>query len=292
MVDDEYTDFRKAVPKLKSPYCVIPSAKQYCSKQLLVIMAQKAQDVWCYDDPIESGRPGDNIYSRLRRRVAQYCREDSDAKEASIRKASGSNAVEAMQSCCISPDYNVRIALYKTKSDKHWRDVKGAMVKHFNNKDHRAFEEGDGGSGGRPSDAPTSHYVFLALQTPYVYYWEDLQDGFESCKEYVKKYADKEHVELFYIGIASGKDEVGAMKRRYDKTKKEEGLNEVIAIYEASDQEKCREMETKLVKHFKDHKDKKGRKKMLNENDGGGGRSSQQPNFYVYLALRIKPAGQ
>ena len=172
MVDDEYADFRKAVPKLKSPYCVIPSAKRYCSKQLLVIMAQKAQDVWCYDDPIERGRPGNKMYSRLRRRVAQYCRVDSDAEKASIRKAGGSNAVEAMQSCRIGSEFNVRIALYKTQSDDYWRMVKQAMVDHF--KEHPAFSEGESGSGGRPSDA-TWHYVFLALQTPYVYYWEDLQ---------------------------------------------------------------------------------------------------------------------
>ena len=288
MVDDEYTNFRKAVPKLKSPYFVAPSAKRYCSERLLMIMAQN-QDVWCYNDPIESGRPSDDMYSRLRRRVAQYCRVDSDAKEAYIGKTSGSNAVEAMRSCRISPDYNVRIALYKTKSKKHWCKVKEAMVKHF--EDHPAFEEGEGRSGGRPSAAPW-HYVFLALQTPYVYYWEDLRDGLESCKKYVEKYADKEHVEKFYIGIASGEDEVGAMKRRYDKTKEEEGLNEVIAIYKAPDQEKCREMETKLVQHFEDHKDKEVRDKMLNKQGGGGGAPSEQPKFYVYLALRITPAGE
>ena len=101
----------------------------------------------------------------------------------------------------------------------------------------------------------------------------------------MKKYADKEHVEKIYIGIASGKDDDSAMKRRYDKTKKEENINEVIAIYEASDQQECREMEKALVRHFK------GNKKMHNENDGGGGRNSQQPKFYVYLALRITPAG-
>ena len=288
MVADEYTDFRKAVPRLKSPYFVAPSAKRYCSEQLLVIMAQKAQDVWCYDDPIETGWPSDEIYSRLRRRAAQYCRVDSDAKEASIRKASGSNAVEAMESCCISPDYNVRIALYKTKSEDNWRKVKDAMVKHFK-KVHPAFSEGDGGSGGRPSDA-TWHYVFLALQTPPVLYWDDLQDGLESCKNYVEKYADKKHVEKFYIGIASGEDDVSAMKRHYDKTKEEEGLNEVIAIYEEkSDQGVCRYMEGQLVQHIK--LDKKRRKKMLNKIGGGSGAPSGQPKFYVYLALRIKPAG-
>lgn len=248
-------------------------------------MAAGKTSVRCYDDPIESGWPSDGVMiSRLKRRVAQYCRKDSDTERAYIGKASGNNAVEAMERHQYTSKYNVKIALYRSESKDgaHCYQVKEELVKHFKSKG--VVVNQSGGSGGGPSDTPWQ-YVFVALQTPHVYYWDDLQDDLESCKKYVKEYSDKEYVEKYYIGIASGGDEVSAMKRRYDDPKKKEGLNEVIAIYEASTQKKCRDIERSLIDHFwKDDK-------MLNERGGGGGPPSKGPKYYVYLAVKITPAG-
>ena len=246
-----------------------------------------ARDVRYFDESIESGRPSD-VCSRLKRRVAQYCREDSETQRALIGKASGNNAIEAMKCYGISSEFNVRIALYETDNERDWRDVKEDMVLHFKSQDHPAFSDvtdSESVSGGRHSSAPR-HFVFLALKTPPVYYWDYLQPNLESCKEYVERYAAKTRVELFYIGIASGEDEVSAMKGRYDKFKKDEGINEAIAIYRARTQPPCRKMEKDLIDHFKCHT------KIWNRRRGGGGRDSEQLNYYVYLALRITPEGQ
>lgn len=83
-----------------------------------------------------------------------------------------------------------------------------------------------------------------------------------------------------YIGIASGQDPIGAMRRRYDDYKASEGLNEMIAIYSSSSQGNTRSVEDELVEYFQSH----GRS--INRTGGGGGRDSSGPNYYVYLAIR------
>lgn len=243
------------------------------------------KDVWYYDDPIESGWPRDkDMISHLKRRVAQYCREGSETKRAYVGKASGNKVVDAMKRHQCAREYNVMIALYRSESKDgaHCYDVKDELVKHFKSKG--VVVNKSESSGGGPSGAQW-HYVFVALQTPDVHYWDDMQGDLEACKKYVKKYSDKEHVEKYYIGIASGGDEVSAIKRRYDDTKKKEGLNEVIAIYETSTQDECRDIETQLIEEFREDK------KMINKRGGGGGAPSDGPNYYVYLAVRITPAG-
>lgn len=168
-------------------------------------------------------------------------------------------------------------ALYESQNERDCDDVKAKLVAHF---ESRPAFENEKASGGRPSDAEWQ-YVFLALQTPPVYYWDDVQDDLPSCMKYVKKYADKAHVKKFYIGIASGEEYVSAMKRRYDDFKDDEGLNEIITIYETTEQQECRDMERALIKEFFTHE------KNINDNEGGAGRNSKGPNYYVYLALRI-----
>lgn len=88
------------------------------------------------------------------------------------------------------------------------------------------------------------------------------------------------NVKKLYIGIASGSEAIAAMKRRNDNYKIEEGINEMITLYESSSQKNCREVEDKLVSYFESHK------RSINRIGGGGGRDSSGPYYYVYLAIR------
>ncbi|MBL8306374.1 MAG: hypothetical protein JNM33_06735 [Rubrivivax sp.] len=88
-------------------------------------------------------------------------------------------------------------------------------------------------------------------------------------------------VRKLYIGIASGPDASSALKRRFDKYKKDQGINEMILLYESSSQAFCREVERYLETYFSDnHPD------IINRTGGGAGRESSQPWHYVYLAVR------
>lgn len=85
----------------------------------------------------------------------------------------------------------------------------------------------------------------------------------------------------FYIGIASGPDADSALQRRFDKYKKDQGINEMIVLYESSSQKFCRDVERYLETYFSDnHPD------IINRTGGGGGRDSAQPWHYVYLAVK------
>lgn len=86
------------------------------------------------------------------------------------------------------------------------------------------------------------------------------------------------NVEKIYIGIASGADYVHALWRRYDVYKQEQRINEMIAVYHSSSQKSCRGVEDDLVQFYSGH--------LVNRTGGGGGRNSEQPNHYVYLAIK------
>ncbi len=88
-------------------------------------------------------------------------------------------------------------------------------------------------------------------------------------------------VRKLYIGIASGRDPRSAMKRRYDKYKQDEGINEMILLYQSSSQRFCRDVERYLEKYFSDN-----HSNIINRKGGGGGRRSSQPYHYVYLAVQ------
>lgn len=249
--------------------------------------------MWYFDDPIGTGPPK-GLKSLLQRRVAQYCWRDSDAKKVYIGKASGRTAIEAMKDRYHGSDFdkdiNVMIALYETTSGRNCSKVKASLVEAF--KDHPKVTNENEGAAGRHSSAPRQ-YVFLGLQTPPVYYWDDLQcHNEDTLTKYVRGYCNKKRVEKVYIGIASGDNADSAMKRRYDKFKKDEGINEVIAIYKTPSEKHCKDTERMLVKDAKLYVKPFAPQKVINRAAGGAGRPSRQPRFYVYLALRLTPAGQ
>eukprot|EP00735_Rhodelphis_limneticus_P003542 TRINITY_DN15026_c0_g1::TRINITY_DN15026_c0_g1_i1::g.25785::m.25785 TRINITY_DN15026_c0_g1::TRINITY_DN15026_c0_g1_i1::g.25785 ORF type:complete len:131 (-),score=14.98,DUF603/PF04645.7/0.13 TRINITY_DN15026_c0_g1_i1:242-634(-) len=103
----------------------------------------------------------------------------------------------------------------------------------------------------------------------------------ESLTRSVAQYCrDDSNVTKMYIGIGSGPDALSALKTRLDDYKKENGINDMIALYESSSQDNCRTVEDWLVSYFEEHK------RCINRTGGGGGRESSQTKFYVYLALR------
>lgn len=87
-------------------------------------------------------------------------------------------------------------------------------------------------------------------------------------------------VRKFYIGIGSGRSAEEAMKRRRDDFKKENGVNEMICLYASTSQRFCRQVERELELYFR-----KQHSALINRRGGGGGRASEQPYFYVYLAV-------
>eukprot|EP00731_Ephydatia_muelleri_P022826 Em0015g409a len=89
------------------------------------------------------------------------------------------------------------------------------------------------------------------------------------------------NVKKMYIGIASGNNADDAMKRRYDDYKKEEGINHMVALYSSTSQNFASLIEKDLVDYFKDE-----HQRNINRTGGGGGRPSEGPNYYVYLAMR------
>lgn len=96
-------------------------------------------------------------------------------------------------------------------------------------------------------------------------------------------------VRRFYVGIASGVDVRSALRRRWDKTKQDWGINEMIAIYRSEHQPICRQVESELETYFQSvnadivSMDKPD---LLNRTGGGGGRISGQPWHYVYVAVQ------
>ena len=82
-----------------------------------------------------------------------------------------------------------------------------------------------------------------------------------------------------YIGMSSGADREKAMKHRYDKYKKDNGINRMVTIYESNNQEDCRRVEEKLLKRHGI-----GTGTNINRTGGGGGRTSKAPKFQVYIA--------
>ena len=98
-----------------------------------------------------------------------------------------------------------------------------------------------------------------------------------TCAQYCR---EDSNVTKMYIGIGSGDDSLLAMERRYDDYKESEGINHMVAIYESTSQVNVREVENALCEHFEHH----GR--YINRRGGGGGRDSNGPKFFVYLAMR------
>jgi len=100
-------------------------------------------------------------------------------------------------------------------------------------------------------------------------------------------------VRHFYIGIASGTDYRHALKRRFDAKKKKWGINMMVAIFETPYQPHCRFAEGCLEQYFqKIHHDMVSMDTPLNDADikngtgGGGGRNSEQPFHYIYVAVK------
>ncbi len=92
---------------------------------------------------------------------------------------------------------------------------------------------------------------------------------------------DDRKVRKLYIGIASGPDAQSAMQRRFDKYKQGQGINEMILLYESSSQRFCRDVERYLERYFSEN-----HPNTINRTGGGGGRDSNQPYHYVYLAVK------
>lgn len=208
--------------------------------------------------------------------------------------ASGDNAIQAMRrrydEYKKSEGINNMIAINESASQQNCRTVEDGLVAHF--AEHKKNINRVGGGDGRHSSGP-KYYVYLALRTPYVrYYVDDVVTGWPlniltRFKQSIAQYCRSDYDSTkMYIGIGSGDDAFQAMKRRYDEYKKSEGVNNMIAIYESDSQQNCRTVEEGLVAHFEQHK------KNINRVGGGGGRHSSGPKYYVYLALRISPAGR
>ena len=104
----------------------------------------------------------------------------------------------------------------------------------------------------------------------------------EALKRSVAAYCRSDsNVKKMYIGIASGNNAEDAMRRRYDDYKKEEGINNMVALYSSTSQDFACRIEQDLVDHIKDN-----HQRNINRTGGGGGRPSEGPNYYVYLAMR------
>jgi hypothetical protein len=102
----------------------------------------------------------------------------------------------------------------------------------------------------------------------------------ESCVRTIAQYCRSDRsVTKMYIGIASGENAFVAMQRRYDCYKYEHGINEMISIYTTSSDTFVRQMEAILEQRFREHA------LNINRRSGGGGRRSEGPYYYVYLAL-------
>ena len=104
----------------------------------------------------------------------------------------------------------------------------------------------------------------------------------ETLKRSVAGYCRPDYVTKMYIGKASGRYPEEAMRRRYDRFKRDEGLNRMIAIYETRSEDHSNEVEEELIDHFQNYW------KCINEIGGGGGRLSDGPYYYVYLALECQ----
>ena len=93
----------------------------------------------------------------------------------------------------------------------------------------------------------------------------------------------------FYVGIGSGIDPEFALGRRFDKTKQDWGIDEMIAIYRTEHRPACRLVESDLERYFQSvNADivSMDRPEILNRVGGGGGPESNQPWHYVYVAVQ------
>lgn len=104
-----------------------------------------------------------------------------------------------------------------------------------------------------------------------------LESLVRTCAQYCR---EDRNVTKMYIGIGSGDEALGAMRRRYDEYKETEGINHMVGIYKSTSQSNVREVEDALCEFFASH----GRN--INRTGGGGGRDSGGPQFFVYLAMR------
>ncbi len=88
------------------------------------------------------------------------------------------------------------------------------------------------------------------------------------------------NVKLFYIGIASGSNLTDALRRRYDRYKRDCGFNHIVGLYQSSSLDNTRFVERELDDNFCDDR------RCANRTGGGAGREGAGPKFFVYLALR------
>lgn len=166
------------------------------------------KDVEFYDE-IRTGSPSE-ILGTLKRSVAQYCRDDYDVTKMYIGKASG-DAVKAMKwwydDSKKREDLNCMIAIYEAKREEYSLEVERKLVAHFKSSG-KCLNDKEGG-GGRPSGGP-KHYVYLALKTPYVRYYDDVITGqptgiLSDLETYVRKEL-RDYTEIMFIGRGSGFD--------------------------------------------------------------------------------------
>ena len=106
------------------------------------------------------------VLETLKRRVAGFCRADSNVKKMYIGIASGTDARSAMARRF--DDYkreegiNLMIALYASSSQDSTREVEDELVRHFDMVHPRCINR-TGGGGGRGSAGPV-YFVYLAVR--------------------------------------------------------------------------------------------------------------------------------
>lgn len=86
----------------------------------------------------------------------------------------------------------------------------------------------------------------------------------------------------WYIGIASGVDYWHALTRRVDDYKLSVGISRMYLLYQSTSERYTRSLERSLEQEFR----ALDRVPSLNRTGGGGGRPSEQPLFFLYLAVR------
>ena len=120
---------------------------------------------------------------------------------------------------------------------------------------------------------------------------DDNLDVIKKLQRMVRKMArDDPTIRQFYIGIASGVEFHGALKRRFDKKKQGWGITDMFSLYMSEHGPCCRVLEADLERYFqKVNQDTvkmdAAMPELLNERGGGGGRISGQPYHFVYLAV-------
>ncbi len=121
-----------------------------------------------------------------------------------------------------------------TKAIECAREISGTNLNGFK----------DGYEPSRPAK-PKHLYNVVALVQRKVQYKSNIQTSFHDIVVKINQYLGHNQDLKFYIGITSGPDAITAMKQRRtgDEYKDLHGINRMIAIFQSSNQQKCRNME-------------------------------------------------